>query len=111
MSQTIEEMGAALAAIHGPGKVAAVAYGADGAAFFRAPTPSEFDTFAMYADDPDAKRKAFTAYVRGCFAGDLAGRELAEVEALAGPAWLHGPAGAAVNRLAGVKEVRPTVFF
>ena len=105
-------MGAALAAVHGKGCVAAVAYGpAGGVAFFRRPTPEEHDTLSMYADDDAARRKAFAQYVRGCFAGALDGSTIAQVEAAAGPSWLGGPAGVAVNRLAGAKEVKQTVFF
>jgi hypothetical protein len=108
-NDAVEAMAAELKAAHGP--IAGVPYRDGGLAFFRRPTPEEYDNFAMYADEPDARRKAHRAYVRGCFVKALDGSTLEQVEAKAGPVWLTGPAGNAVNTLAGAKEVAPTRFF
>lgn len=103
--------GAALKEAHGP--IAAVPYGDAGeVAFFRRATEEEYDGFMTYADDGDVKRKAFRSMVKACFVESFPTlRDWDQVIASAGPGWTNGPAGTAVNKLAGSKERAQSTFF
>lgn len=113
--QQINDTGAALKRIHG--KIGGVAI-EGGCAFFRMPTAEAFDEFAAVpSEEQDLRRRAFRRYVREAFVCALVnGAELGpecfdQIAATEGPAWVAGPAGTAVNKLAGAKERAPARFF
>lgn len=89
-----------------------------GAAYFRQPTPDEHDEWRSLAaaGDDSTTRKAFRAYVQACYLGALVGGEWlppaswAEVSGREGPGWTSGPAGDAVNTIAGSKARGAALF-
>ena len=111
----ITETGKALRAIHG--KIAGVPI-EGGIAFFKTPTAEAYDELAAVpSEEADLRRRAFRRYVRESFVcalvdGEEKGPEHFDAIAAAeGPAWIAGPAGTNVNKLAGAKERAPARFF
>lgn len=118
MQATARTWGAELRARHG--RVGACPI-ADGFAFFRQPTADEYDEWRAMADTSEA-RKAYRAYVRGCFLGALVhgpdgepvrlGPDAFEqIAGQEGPGWANGPAGDVVNTIAGMKARGQALFF
>jgi hypothetical protein len=98
-------------------RMAAITMQSGGFAYMRAPTRVEHDTFQslVAGATPEETGIAFLRYVEGCFAGAMTdeGKEidLAEVEALEGPAFVvPGALCVAVNRMAGAGAA-PTKYF
>lgn len=114
MDDKIKSIGDALVAKHGKGRIAFVPI-SGGGAFFRQPTPEEYDDFLAATEAGADKRAAHRAYVRACFCTALiADAEVSSFDAViehAGPAFASGAAGKAVNALAGAGERAPTRFF
>lgn len=98
------------------GKVGGVPIDRGGLAFFRSPTPDEYDEFRSL-DGTTESRKAYRAMIRACYLGALIGGEwlgpdsIGDVAGREGPGWLSAAAGDCVNTLAGMKVRGPAVFF
>jgi hypothetical protein len=111
--QQISEQARELRATHGKIGVIEIE---GGAAFFRGPTPEQYDEHVSLADSSE-KHKSFARYVRGCYLGAIIDRvwqgpeSLPEVCRREGAAWLAGAAGATVNTLSGAKGRAPARFF
>jgi hypothetical protein len=97
------------------GKVATIPI-KGGEAYFRQPSQDEWDEMQALREDSEgaARRTPYLRLVHKCFVGAFidgqqSAKSLDDIAKVEGPAFVSGPAGAIVNKLAGTGD-RPARF-
>ena len=115
MSEEKSKFESGLIGKYGAGCVASIPV-KNGAAYFRQPTAEEWEEMQALRENPDGttNRQAYYRLIQKCFAGAwvndaLSSDTLEAIAAKEGPAFMGGPAGSVVNKLAGTGE-RQTTF-
>jgi len=93
---------------YGAGKVAGVAI-RGGFVYFRQPSQEEWDEFLALKEGEEADRMAYMRMLHICYLGAIVGGEqsketLDDLAAKEGPAFIAGPCGKTLNKLAGMGD-------